>query len=145
MRMTYLKAILKRAVQGATVLLLGAGVASAQVNLTAARGTTTLPDGSNVPMWGYFCGTATGATCTSLNPTLVATPSATAWSPVVITVPYTGTSTSLTISLTNGLPVPTSLMIVGQVGGGLGSVRTTTPSPDHSNLSSNTVTWPTAG
>jgi FtsP/CotA-like multicopper oxidase with cupredoxin domain len=39
--------------------------------------------------------------------------------------------------------VPTSIMIVGQVGGGLGSTRTTTPSPDHSNPQF--TTWPVAG
>jgi hypothetical protein len=178
MRMTYLKAILKTAVQGATVLLIGAGVAGAQtslaagsVSLTAAPATATLPDGSAVPMWGYFCGTtATAATCTSLNPALAATPSATAWSPVLITVAPGSTGTaSLTINLTNSLTftpasattantVPTSIVIVGQVGGGLGSVTssclpvspaaaattggaTCTPSPTHGSQS---VTWPLA-
>ena len=163
MRSNYFKAILKRAVQGATVLLLGAGVAKAQVSLTAAQTVTTLPDGSTVPMWGYSCGApATGInppTCAALNPGAAAVSPAT-WSPVLITVPYTGTATSnnttLTISLTNSLSfqqgttttatqIPTSIVIVGQVGGGLGSSRTTTASPDHSALSSNTVTWPVAG
>ncbi len=32
--------------------------AAAQVNLTAAPTTVTMPDGSAVPMWGYICGTA---------------------------------------------------------------------------------------
>ena len=86
-------------------------------------------------MWGYTCGTAvTGstATCAALNQN-----AGTGWSPVVITVP-TGATGGLTINLTNNLSfangntVPTSIMIVGQVGGGLGTVRTTTPSPDHS-------------
>lgn len=152
MRMTYFKAMLKTAVQGATALLLGACVAGAQqqINLTAAPTSVVLPDGSMVPMWGYSCGavvsTAT-ATCAKLNP------ASTGWSPVVITVPYVSGGTSLTINLTNSLlfangnTVPTSIMIVGQVGGGLGSLaqRTTTPSPDHSTLSSNSVTWPIAG
>jgi hypothetical protein len=150
--MTYFKAMLKTAVQGATALLLGACVAGAQqqINLTAAPTSVVLPDGSMVPMWGYSCGavvsTAT-ATCAKLNP------ASTGWSPVVITVPYVSGGTSLTINLTNSLlfangnTVPTSIMIVGQVGGGLGSLaqRTTTPSPDHSTLSSNSVTWPIAG
>jgi FtsP/CotA-like multicopper oxidase with cupredoxin domain len=65
---------------------------------------------------------------------------------VVITVP----PGSLTISLTNLLPttpgaaagIPTSLMIVGQVGGGLGLAPTTTPSPAHATLG---VSWPIAG
>ena len=107
MRMTYFKAILKTAVRGATVLLLGAGVAGAQtagsVSLTAAPTTTTLPDGSVVPMWGYSCGTVASATCTSLNPTYAVTPSAN-WSPVVITVATGSAGTaSLTINLTNNL------------------------------------------
>ncbi|KAA6464599.1 choice-of-anchor D domain-containing protein [Acidobacteria bacterium AB60] len=177
--MSYLKAILKRAVQGATVLLLAAGMAKAQtqgvVAITAGPATATMPDGSNVPMWGYFCGTgASNATCNSLNPSLAAAPSPTAWSPIVITVPTDATGTaSLSISLTNNLTftpttvgatantIPTSLMIVGQVGGGLGSVTascqpsgsattsatgsTCAVSPDHSQLSTNAVTWATVG
>jgi hypothetical protein len=152
--MTDLKAILKTAVLGATVLLVGAGVARAQVsvNMAAASTTVTLPDGSVVPMWGYFCNPA-GPNCAPLNPASVVTATPT-WSPVLITVPYTGTSTSLTINLTNllsfptaGNSIPTSIMIDGQVGGGLGVLaqRTTTTSPDHSALSSDTVTWPIAG
>jgi FtsP/CotA-like multicopper oxidase with cupredoxin domain len=48
------------------------------------------------------------------------------------------------LSFSNGNNVPTSLMIVGQLGGGLGDVtqRKTTTSPSHADL---TVTWPTAG
>jgi hypothetical protein len=56
--MTDLKAIVKATVLGATVLLLGLGMARAQVttvSLVAAPTTVTLPDGSTVPMWGYFC------------------------------------------------------------------------------------------
>jgi len=144
MQMNSLKATFKTAMRGAAVLLLGVGAATAQaqVNLTAAPTTLTLPDGSTVPMWGYSCGTAAGATCAALNPG-----AGSGWSPVVITVP---TGQPLTINLTNNLTfansntVPTSLMIVGQVGGGLGdpTQRTTTPSPTHQDL---TVTWPTAG
>src|SRR6266851_6059047 len=164
MRMNNMKAILKAATLAVAALLLTASASFAQqvVNLTAAPTTTTLPDGTTVPMWGYFCGTAAAnvapiATCAALNPasvSAVATVPST-WSPVVITVP---TGQALTINLTNLLsftptgsttanPVPTSIMIVGQVGGGLGVLaqRTTTPSPDHSTLSSNTVTWPIAG
>ena len=65
-----------------------------------------------------------------------------------ITVP---TGQDLTINLTNnlsfagsGVTVPTSLMIVGQVGGGLGSSATYASSPDHSQAQAN-VTWPIAG
>src|SRR5438874_8894130 len=124
-----------------------------------------MPDGTVVPMWGYTCGAlATGvtstATCLALNPNAPVAVPATAttaavpgWSPVVITIP---TGQALTINLTNSLSftagtgtntVPTSIMIVGQVGGGLGVLaqRTTTLSPDHSNLVSSTVPWPVAG
>jgi Bacterial Ig domain len=144
MRINSLKATLKTALLGAAVLLLGADLASAQqqVNLTAMPGAAPLPDGSAVPMWGYSCGavvSGSSATCKSLNPA-----GSGGWSPVVITIP-TSASGGLTINLTNSLPVPTSITIVGQVGGGLGSARTTTSSPDHTNLSSNSVSWPVAG
>ena len=54
MRMTFLKSILKKAVRGATVLLLGAGFAAAQqqINLSAGPSAALLPDGSLLPMWG---------------------------------------------------------------------------------------------
>src|ERR1035438_6529492 len=152
MRINYLKATLKKTALVLTVLLLGAGmkVAHAQVNLTAGPTAAILPDGSSVPMWGYSCGTVvTGATatCAKLNPT------ATGWSPVVITVP---TGQILTINLTNSLifgthSVPTSIMIVGQVGGGLGTVgagctggATCTAAPSHANAQP-ASTWPIAG
>src|SRR5258706_5741283 len=137
----------------ASVLLLASGVSLAQqqVNLTAGPTTATLPDGSAVPMWGYTCGAAAAgstATCVASNPAVTAlTP--TVWSPVVITIPYTESSpgvstTSLTINLTNSLPasVPeTSLVIVGQLGGGLGTTATSTPSPAHATQE---TTWPIA-
>src|SRR5467141_2283507 len=157
MRFNHLKATLKSAVLTVTVLLLGASVAVAQqqVNLTAAPATTTLPDGTVVPMWGYSCGgavTGSTATCAALNPaSLATTTTAASWSPVVITVP---TGQGLTINLTNNLSftptgsttpntVPTSLVIVGQLGGGLGTTATLTASPDHTNAQP--VTWPIAG
>src|SRR6266576_560010 len=75
MRFNHLKATLKSAVLTVTVLLLGGGVAVAQqqVNLTAAPTSTTLPDGTVVPMWGYSCAGPTviassTATCALLNP-----------------------------------------------------------------------------
>jgi FtsP/CotA-like multicopper oxidase with cupredoxin domain len=162
----YLKASLKTAVLITTVLLLGAGLALAQqtVSLTAAPTSVTLPSGDVVPMWGYSCGAAVAgstATCANLNPAATATTPA-GWSPVVITVPYVATGTSLTINLTNNLSftptgsttantVPTSLVIVGQLGGGLGIVgagctggTTCTASPDHSAAQAAT-TWPIAG
>ena len=85
----------------ASILLLasGASVAQSVVGLTAAPTSTTLPDGQAVPMWGYTCSaTVTLATCAAANPNAGAN-----WSPVVITVPYAGANTSLTINLTNNL------------------------------------------
>jgi len=147
------KATLKAAVIVGGFLLFAAamGFGQQQVNLTAGPTTLPLPDGTVVPMWGYNCGAlASGATatCAALNPKAVTTAaSATAgavmnaWSPVVITVP---SGQGLTINLTNSLSftpttpagstantIPTSIVIVGQMGGGLGTVRTTTPSPSH--------------
>src|SRR5579863_3549575 len=151
MRFNQLKAILKNAAFATTGLLLGVGMAAAQqtINLSAGPATAILPDGSAVPMWGYTCGVAvTGstATCVALNSS-----AGTGWAPVVITVPSVATTgASLTINLTNNLSftagagtntIPTSLTIVGQVGGGLGK-PSSEPSPSHSDL---TVTWPTAG
>jgi hypothetical protein len=135
----------------ALVLLLTANASQAQtVNLTAASTSTTLPDGQKVPMWGYHCTDAgsSGATCAAANPAVQT--AGTGWSPIVITVPYVGTATAsntnLTISLTNNLTftggkIPTSLTIVGQLGGGLGSDGTTSASPVHSGGG---VTWPSA-
>jgi hypothetical protein len=135
-------------VLSALVLVLagGASYAQQQINLTAGPATLALPDGSVVPMWGYGCGAVVSgstAACAKLNPL------ATGWSPVVITVP---TGQDLTINLTNNLSfgaapnkVSTSLVIVGQLGGGLGDVtqRTTTAPPDHTNAQP--LTWPIAG
>src|SRR5262249_29986318 len=146
MRFAYLKKKLKTAVFAVTILLLGVGVAAAQVTMTAQPTTLTLPDGTIVPMWGYTCGAnAAGATatCTPLNPNAAAG----TWSPVLITVQ---TGTQLTINLTNLLTfgpvggpatatVPTSLVIVGQVGGGLGTPNSVA-SPTHAQLG---VSWAT--
>ncbi len=216
------KTPLKAAFLVSALLLFAAAAFSQQVvNLTAGPTTTTLPDGTVIPMWGYTCGAAvTGstATCAPLSgsssaaatgalggiyvlnggsgyasaPTVTITPvagntpttpavatavvsggvvvgfnvtnhgagytaaptvtltsgggggataaAAPAWSPVVITVPY-GATGGLGINLTNNLSfgsaaannIPTSIVIIGQVGGGLGSSHTTIPSPDHSN------------
>jgi hypothetical protein len=146
MRLNLLKANLTQAILGATVLLLGADVTAAQqqVNLFAGPANAVLPDGSSVPMWGYSCGAAVSgstATCAASNANANGS-----WSPVVITVP---SGQDLTINLTNNLTfgansVPTSLVILGQLGGGLGTTATSTPSPDHSNAQAST-TWPIAG
>ncbi|WP_341316742.1 choice-of-anchor Q domain-containing protein [Paraburkholderia sp. IMGN_8] len=122
----------------ACILLTASSVSFAQVvNLTAKATTAALPDGQAVPMWGYTCTPAAvaPATCAAANPGAGAN-----WSPVVITVP-TG---SLTINLTNSLPgaVPTSLVIVGQLGGGLGEAPVRTVSPPHPTQTA--TTWPIA-
>jgi hypothetical protein len=142
MRSNYLKT-LKTAVLAISVLLLGASVSSAQqVYLTAGAANAPLPDGSSVPMWGYTCSGAVVApvTCSALNPNAGA-----GWSPIVITTP----PGSLTINLTNNLTfaagannIPTSLVIVGQLGGGLGTKATKAPSPQHLQQG---TTWPIAG
>ncbi len=83
-------------------------------------------------MWGYSCGAPVAlstATCGKLN----TNPLNTGWSPVIITVP---TGQALQINLTNNLTIagnniPTSLTIVGQLGGGLGTSATAVPSPQH--------------
>jgi len=131
----------------ATCILLSGAVAvlgQQQINLSAGPAAAVLPDGSSVPMWGYSCGAAVGgstATCAALNK------GASGWSPVVITVP---TGQGLTIHLTNNLifgatKIPTSIVIVGQLGGGLGdpTKRVTVGSPAHAGQSS--TTWPIVG
>jgi hypothetical protein len=74
---------LKATITAAIVLLLGAGLVRAQqtVNLTAAPTSITLPDGVNVPMWGYTCTGVTGTALTSGSQTCVpANTGATGWS-----------------------------------------------------------------
>ena len=152
MRIQTLKATFKAATRVMGLLLFGAvaSFAQQQVNLTAGPTQAILPDGSSVPMWGYTCAGATviassSATCAPLNPAAAALGN---WSPVIITVP-TGAAGGLQINLTNNLTftganIPTSLTIVGQLGGGLGTPGGSTPSPDHSNAQAAT-TWPIAG
>ena len=147
MRFTHCNMIARKMSLAVCILLLEASwaVAQQQVNLSAGPTSATLSDGSSVPMWGYSCGTAvpgSTASCTKLNP------SAAGWSPVVITVP---TGQDLRINLTNNLSftlpdssknsIPTSLTIVGQLGGGLGKNATSTESPEHPVQ---TPTWPAA-
>jgi hypothetical protein len=182
MRTNMSKAALIKSGLAASVLLLASAASFAQttpqqLNLAAAPTVYTAPDGSVIPMWGYFCGATltSTATCAASNPASV-TAAATAlaaatgtWSPVVITIPYTFTATNtagvttqvstttLQINLANHLlfaagtgtnSIPTSLVILGQLGGGLGTVgtgctggSTCTASPTHSSQG---VTWPVA-
>src|ERR1700693_6025461 len=156
MRTYWLNTRLIRPGLAASVLLLaGSAFAQPVVPLTAAPKQAVLPDGESVPMWGTPCGVVTKVpgtlptSCAPLNANAGAN-----WSPVLITVPYTESapgvsSTSLTISLTNKLSfgatpnnIATSIVIDGQLGGGLGTPGSFTPSPDHTNAQ--TVTWPAA-
>ena len=106
-------------------ILLGAvGIASAAavtVNLTVQRMNTTLSDGATVPMWGY-CTTGSCSGNWAPGPTIKAS-----------------VGDTLTINLTNSLPVSTSLVILGQLGGGLGA-PTTMASPQHAPQTQ--TTWP---
>ena len=123
----------------------GSAMAQSAVTLVATPTSTVLPDGHSVPMWGYVCGDALPVSAPSVNARCVAangqpqTP--TTWQPPVITVP----AGKLTITLVNQLAgaaapnIPTSIIIDGQIGGGLGSLRTTSPSPVHAPQG---TTWP---
>jgi hypothetical protein len=91
------------------------------VLLTAQRMTATLTDGTLVPMWG-FCPTGSCAASWAPGPTIVA-----------------AAGSSLQITLTNDLPVPTSLVVLGQLGGGLGA-PSTMAGPAHSGQ--NYTTFP---
>src|SRR5882757_3100946 len=119
----------------AASLLLVTGIASAAVttvNLTAQRTSTTLPDGANVRMWGY-CNSGDAAASPAV-PSTCANP----WAPGPTIVVSAGDS--LTIRLTNSLPMPTSMVILGQLpGGGLGA-PTRMSSPTHAAQS--VTTWP---
>lgn len=137
--------LLKLGLAASLIWVSGGAVQAATVQLTASPQTVTLPDGQSVPMWGYTCGDAqatpvvsSGATCTAMNG---AAQSAAAWQPPLITVPA---GQPLTIQLVNmlsftGGSVPTSIVIDGQVGGGLGTDRGTMPSPAHAALG---TSWP---
>ena len=141
MRFHFVKSGLNKAVGLTIVLLLGASLALAQqqVNLSAGPSSLNMPDGNSVPMWGYTCmplAQTSSATCAALGKG--------AWSPVIITVP---SGQDLQINLTNNLQfggnkIPTSLVIVGQLGGGLGNDRVTAASPTHTP---GVATWPIAG
>jgi Bacterial cadherin-like domain len=129
-----------------------AGVTSAQASATAVVNGGVVV-GFSVTNHGAGYTSAPTVTITGGGGSGTVAAAAPAWSPVQITVPA-GTTTapaSLTINLTNSLSftpaeggtannIPTSIVIIGQVGGGLGSAPTTTPSPDHS-LAQGCVTW----
>jgi FtsP/CotA-like multicopper oxidase with cupredoxin domain len=141
--MRSIETTIKAAAVAATVLLFTAGASLANVGLTAKPKTVTLPDGRSVPMWGLVCAPGSntnpgmGATCTALDGSAQGDAQ---WRPPLIRVQ---THSSLTIDLTNNLPggVPTSLMIVGQLGGDLGTPWKV-DSPVHAIQG---PTWPVAG
>jgi hypothetical protein len=123
------------------------GGTTVEVELNAVATSLALNDGSIVPMWGYQCG-ANSLACTRLNPAVSGASPIKPWSPIVITAMA---GQNLAIDLTNSLSftagtgtntLPTSLVIVGQLGGGLGTGATSTPAPDHTNAQ--TLTWPIA-
>ena len=91
----------------ASTLALAAGPVSAEVyNLCAEQTIKTMPDGSEVPMWGYVLDTDD---VTAGCPGEIEIPGPR------LTVTNNGTTTdgSLTINLTNNLPEPTSVVIPG--------------------------------
>jgi hypothetical protein len=111
------------------IALLAGGIASAAapavvdlrgnalpvVNLTAQPSTAHI-NGATIPMWAYV---PTGAASAE-------------WSPGPTIVVNPG---PLTINLTNHLPTPTSLVVLGQLGGGLGTPARVA-SPVHNGISS---------
>jgi len=153
MNSSVLKSALRMSRVAASLVLLASGAVMAQssVTLRAGPSTTTLPDGQAVPMWGYTCGDvlatpvpSVGATCTAMNGS---TQSATTWQPPLIRATA---GQSLTINLVNQLSfsdstgavsarIPTSLVIDGQLGGGLGADPQRVPSPEHAPMG---TTWP---
>jgi hypothetical protein len=75
----------------------------------------------------------------------------TVWQPPLIAIPYNAAGNSLTITLTNNLPVETSLMIIGQAtsattatNGGVGvPVRESGPRTDGAHQTQTATTWTT--
>jgi hypothetical protein len=125
------------------VIDLTAATAAPSVSLTAQRMAATLPDGAIVPMWGY-CATGyslDGGTTTAAPAQTCATQGS-AWAPgpTIIVKAGGASAPALTINLNNTLPTPTSLIILGQLGGGLGTPKYI-PSPAHA--ARGTTTWPT--
>src|SRR5262245_38159323 len=150
-----IKASLVRSALASSVLLLASGLALADSNvtLTARPTSTTLPDGTTVPMWGLVCGTvSSGGAFTYVSGTNDSGPANLcttmqgavpngAWQPPLIRVP---SGQPLHITLHNGLSFSnynaiTSLVIVGQVGGGLGTEQTRMHMPQHQPQG---TTWP---
>jgi hypothetical protein len=138
------------------VTMLLASLASAQtvttVNLTAQRMSTTLPDGAIVPMWGFCTNDPTqgaalgGGTLDNANVCSRTSAGSTTpvpnnvWAPgPTIVVPV---GNKLRINLTNSLPAgtPTSLVILGQIGGSAGKPTRDAAPIVHPAVT--TTTWP---
>src|SRR5882672_2320159 len=141
-----IKTILGTSALAGSILLTTGGVALAgdsTITLNAAPVNAVLPDGQSVPMWGYTCVSAVSndtpaaaVSCTAAN----GKPQTGGWQPPLIRVPSGKLTINLGNQLTfNGNKIPTSLVIVGQLGGGLGAVRTTTPAIAHPPQG---TTWP---
>ena len=140
-RIHLMRESMKKTIFAVAILLLAGTLCSAQtvvdltgqpsptVALTAQTSTITMPDGKRVPMWAYAC-TSSGL---SPDPCSVA-PSTWAPGPTIIVKPG-----PLTINLTDSLPTPTSLVILGQAGGGLGQ-PVKIDGPDHPGQT--LTTWP---
>ncbi|MBW7881056.1 MAG: multicopper oxidase domain-containing protein, partial [Caldilineaceae bacterium] len=90
-----------------------AQAAPVTIDLCATAGTSSLPGGGSVPIWGYVAGPCTG-TASLPGPVL-----------------QVNSGDIVTINLTNQLPVPTSLVIPGQIlsasGGSAGLLTTEAP------------------
>ncbi|MGD8590310.1 MAG: Ig-like domain-containing protein, partial [Chromatiales bacterium] len=97
----------KLAMLGSALALASGAVSAETYNLCAVAGTKALPDGSNVPVWGYALDTGGGC------PTVPDVPG-----PALVV-----TDGTLTINLTNNLPEPSSIVIPGlpmPASGGIG-------------------------
>lgn len=115
-----------------------ASAATTTINLTAQGNVkAVMPDGAAVPMWRY-CGTLDASSDAGI---IVGGACGGSWTPgPTIVVPV---GDALTINLTNKLPVATSITILGQLGGGLGSPTRDAFKVPHPPI--NGTTWPVTG
>ena len=75
MHTNHIKAILNIAARVLAILSFATAAYGQTINLTAGPTAATMPDGTVVPMWGYFCKDAgTGASCATLKVPSTATP-----------------------------------------------------------------------
>jgi hypothetical protein len=128
---------------GVITLLAATGTlhATTTVNLTAQRSNITLPDGATVPMW-RFCGGLDGTSTNSGSTSGGSCTAAAGWTPGPTIIVPVG-DPSLTINLNNQLPVPTSIVVLGQIGGGLGTPTRMSSNPVHNTQTQ--ATFPGVG